>query len=127
MENIIFCGLGKVGKVICEDFLKRKDIKVCNKFISLEKNNIKIKNKTFYPISLNELKKIKKDFIIIDFTLPTCVNENINFYLKNNINFVCGTTGVDFNNLNKKIKKSKSVCVVAPNMGKEIVVFYVNV
>jgi len=63
------------------------------------------------------------DFICIDFTLPDAVNENAEFYCKNAIPFVMGTTGGDREKLAQTIADSAASAVIAPNMAKQIVGF----
>eukprot|EP00741_Cyanophora_paradoxa_P017733 tig00000203_g17127.t1 len=69
---------------------------------------------------------IKQDFpslIAVDYTHPTAVIPNAEFYVKHNVPFVMGTTGGDRDALMKIVNDSKIYCVIAPNMGKQIVAF----
>lgn len=70
--------------------------------------------------------------IVIDFTHPSAVNGNAEFYVKNRLPFVMGTTGGDRDGLMRAVGGSsgedassdstaKIDCVIAPNMGKQIV------
>lgn len=61
--------------------------------------------------------------IIVDFTHPSAINENVSFYTENKIPFVLGTTGGDLKFIVDKVMQSKTVAVVAPNMSREIVAF----
>jgi 4-hydroxy-tetrahydrodipicolinate reductase len=61
--------------------------------------------------------------IIVDFTVPSAINENVAFYAKNEIPFILGTTGGDLKFILDEVKAAKLVAVVAPNMAKEIVAF----
>lgn len=61
--------------------------------------------------------------IIIDFTLPSAIKQNVDFYAKNKLPFVMGTTGGDLEYIREKVQKSGLNAVVAPNMAKPIVVF----
>ncbi len=63
------------------------------------------------------------DFIAVDFTLPSAVNENARFYCAHNLFFVMGTTGGDRNLLQKTVTSSSVCAVIAPNMAKQIVGF----
>jgi len=58
------------------------------------------------------------DLICIDYTHPTAVNSNAEFYIKHGIPFVMGTTGGDRNQLLQSVKEAKLFTVIAPNMGK---------
>ncbi len=62
-------------------------------------------------------------FISIDFTLPDAVNVNAEFYCRQALPFVMGTTGGDRDRLQKTIAESTVSAVIAPNMAKQIVGF----
>ena len=80
----------------------------------------------FEPNQKEEVLSLKGDygdFITVDFTHPTAVNENAEFYCKNRLPFVMGTTGGDREDLVKTVLGSKITAVIAPNMAKQIVGF----
>lgn len=58
------------------------------------------------------------DFICIDYTHPSAVNSNAEFYVKHGIPFVMGTTGGDRDKLLETVKDANLFSVIAPNMGK---------
>lgn len=62
-------------------------------------------------------------FICIDFTHPSAVNGNAEFYCKHGLPFVMGTTGGDRDRLHQTVCDSKISAVIAPNMAKQIVGF----
>ena len=62
-------------------------------------------------------------FISIDYTHPTAVNSNAEFYCKNVLPFVMGTTGGDRKLLEETVNSSSIAAVIAPNMAKQIVGF----
>jgi len=62
-------------------------------------------------------------FICIDFTHPSAVNLNAQFYCEHAIPFVMGTTGGDRDQLMQTVHNSKTAAVIAPNMAKQIVGF----
>lgn len=66
------------------------------------------------------------DLIVVDYTLPTAVNENAAFYCANKLPFVMGTTGGDRERLAADVAAADSYAVIAPNMGKQIVAFQVR-
>jgi 4-hydroxy-tetrahydrodipicolinate reductase len=72
---------------------------------------------------INKIKKLLSDFIVVDYTHPTAVNSNAEFYCKNKLPFVMGTTGGDRKILQKTVDYSRIPAVIAPNMAKQIVVF----
>lgn len=61
--------------------------------------------------------------IAVDFTHPTAVNENAEFYVAHRIPFVMGTTGGDREALKTLVKSANHPSVIAPNMAKQIVAF----
>ncbi len=61
------------------------------------------------------------EFICIDYTHPSAVNDNAAFYSKNGLPFVMGTTGGDRQSLEETVRNSKTAAVIAPNMAKQIV------
>ena len=60
-------------------------------------------------------------FITIDFTHPTAVNANAEFYCRHMMPFVMGTTGGDRDKLSQTVTQSANAAVIAPNMAKQIV------
>jgi 4-hydroxy-tetrahydrodipicolinate reductase len=61
--------------------------------------------------------------ICIDFTHPSAVNANAEFYCANQLPFVMGTTGGDREKLMACVRASDIAAVIAPNMAKQIVGF----
>lgn len=62
-------------------------------------------------------------FISIDYTHPTAVNPNADFYCRHKLPFVMGTSGGDRGALEQRVRDSDIHAVVAPNMGAPLVVF----
>ena len=60
-------------------------------------------------------------FITVDFTHPTAVNANADFYIANSLPFVMGTTGGDRQKLTDEVLQAQLYSVIAPNMAKQIV------
>jgi len=72
----------------------------------------------------NIIEKIKNEFapfISVDYTHPSCVNSNAQFYIAHDLPFVMGTTGGDREKLTQDVDNAKLSCVIAPNMAKQIV------
>jgi 4-hydroxy-tetrahydrodipicolinate reductase len=59
----------------------------------------------------------------VDFSLPPAVNDNAEFYCKQGLPFVMGTTGGDRKLLEDTVLASSISAVIAPNMAKQIVGF----
>ena len=62
-------------------------------------------------------------FFVIDFTHPSAVNSNAEFYVEQNTPFVMGTTGGDRDLLEKTVTQGSVPAVIAPNMAEQIVGF----
>ncbi|MFZ0131600.1 MAG: dihydrodipicolinate reductase [Desulfobacterales bacterium] len=73
--------------------------------------------------ALSKVKAVSPDFITVDFTHPAAVNQNGEFYCRNALPFVMGTTGGNRELLAESVRKSSTVAVIAPNMAKQIVGF----
>ncbi|MDR0303423.1 MAG: dihydrodipicolinate reductase [Chitinispirillales bacterium] len=71
----------------------------------------------------NVIEKIKSEFapfISVDYTHPSSVNSNAEFYIAHDLPFVMGTTGGDRKKLKEDVDTAKLSCVIAPNMAKQI-------
>jgi len=73
--------------------------------------------------SMEDIKKTHGDFLSVDYTHPSAVNENAKFYCEFNLPFVMGTTGGDRKLLEETVLSSSIAAVIAPNMAKQIVGF----
>ena len=73
--------------------------------------------------ALSKVKAESADFISVDYTHPSAVNSNGNFYCANELPFVMGTTGGDRDRLKEAVLQSSTAAVIAPNMAKQIVGF----
>ncbi|XP_057992195.1 4-hydroxy-tetrahydrodipicolinate reductase 2, chloroplastic isoform X2 [Hevea brasiliensis] len=63
------------------------------------------------------------NLIVVDYTVPTAVNDNAELYCKVGVPFVMGTTGGDRDRLYKTVEDSKIYAVISPQMGKQVVAF----
>ena len=61
--------------------------------------------------------------IAVDYTHPSAVNDNAEFYIRHCIPFVMGTTGGDRQALETAVSRGDIPAVIAPNMAKQIVGF----
>lgn len=69
------------------------------------------------------IKEAAGKFISVDFTHPSAVNSNAEFYCRHKLPFVMGTTGGDRELLDATVASSSIAAVIAPNMAKQIVGF----
>lgn len=73
--------------------------------------------------AMEQAKQEYPGMVIIDFTLPTAVNGNAEFYCHNKVPFVMGTTGGDRHKLMQDTENAGIYAVIAPQMGKQVVAF----
>ena len=73
--------------------------------------------------AIESIKANEGNFISVDFTHPSAVFANAEFYCRHGLPFVMGTTGGDYNRLEKLVTASSVSAVIAPNMAKQIVGF----
>ena len=71
---------------------------------------------------LLEIAKEKID-VSCNFTLPSAIIGCVSFYAVNQMPFVLGTTGGDFNHIKELVVDYGISAVIAPNMAREIVAF----
>ena len=63
----------------------------------------------------------EENILVVDYTHPSAVNSNAEFYIQNNLPFVMGTTGGDRDKLINDVSDAGLYAVIAPNMAKQIV------
>ena len=73
--------------------------------------------------AVSDILRSRKGFISVDYTHPSAVNDNADFYCRNGLPFVMGTTGGDRIRLEQTVRESSIAAVIAPNMAKQIVGF----
>jgi len=72
---------------------------------------------------IEKMKQAYGEFLSVDYTHPSAVNPNAEFYCLHGLAFVMGTTGGDRKKLEKTVLSSSIAAVIAPNMAKQIVGF----
>jgi 4-hydroxy-tetrahydrodipicolinate reductase len=72
---------------------------------------------------IEQIKQSLGEFLSVDFTHPSAVNPNAEFYCRYGLPFVMGTTGGDRQKLEAMVVSSSIAAVIAPNMAKQIVGF----
>lgn len=73
--------------------------------------------------AIEEIRQKQGNFLSVDYTHPSVVNANAEFYCKYQLPFVMGTTGGDRNQLEETVRASTISAIIAPNMAKQIVGF----
>ena len=121
---------GKVSTVVAEHIADSEDLILHPYSLTgqeVEKSRISLKGLEISLIKPSEresfLASADKPHISVDFTHPSAVNTNAEFYCQNDLPFVMGTTGGDREKLEETVRNSNIVAVIAPNMAKQIVAF----
>jgi 4-hydroxy-tetrahydrodipicolinate reductase len=124
---------GKVATTVGEHILKDDRFGLITQSLTgpeIEESECQIGSSTIRLIhpkirddAVSVLKETQSPFISIDFTHPTAVNANAEFYCANKLPFVMGTTGGDRDKLFQTVIDSDICAVIAPNMAKQIVGF----
>ncbi|MBW2489601.1 MAG: dihydrodipicolinate reductase [Deltaproteobacteria bacterium] len=73
--------------------------------------------------SILSIKDKESPFLSVDYTHPSAVNSNAEFYCRHGLPFVMGTTGGNRQALEETVRNSSIPGVIAPNMAKQIVGF----
>lgn len=73
--------------------------------------------------AIEPIKQSWGEILVVDFTHPSAVNANAEFYCRCGLPFVMGTTGGDRQKLETTVRSSSVAAVIAPNMAKQIVGF----
>ena len=71
--------------------------------------------------TIKEIIAQKQGFITVDYTHPSAVNDNAEFYCRHRLPFVMGTTGGDRARLMETVSAAALPAVIAPNMARQIV------
>jgi 4-hydroxy-tetrahydrodipicolinate reductase len=131
MVKILVAGLpGNMATIFTRHALKEKEIDIINFGITgndIEVENYEVNDHSFNLIKANDRACIDRLFeehkptIVVDFTEPMVVEQNIDLYCMKETNFVIGTTGVRIDKVSERIKGSNISAVIAPNMAKQIV------
>jgi 4-hydroxy-tetrahydrodipicolinate reductase len=90
---------------------------------TVENTSVRLVQPDLRQQALAEVRSFADEFISVDYTHPTAVNDNARFYCENHLPFVMGTTGGDRDQLQETVKASQIAAVIAPNMAKQIVGF----
>jgi len=125
---------GNMAREVAEQVLEDERVKLVPYSLTgpeIEDSQAAVKGTTVSLVKAQEririLETIRKtagrDFVTVDFTLPSAVNENARFYCSQELPFVMGTTGGDRQELLQTVKSSNTAAVIAPNMAKQIVGF----
>ena len=131
MTKVLIAGLpGNMATTFAKHALKENKISVLNWSITgveVDDKKVDVNGHMFDLVRIDERSRINQLFedtrpdIIVDYTEPDAVEENVGLYCRKKTSFIMGTTGVVRNKISRQVKDSDINAVVAPNMGKQIV------
>ncbi|ETR72584.1 MAG: dihydrodipicolinate reductase [Candidatus Magnetoglobus multicellularis str. Araruama] len=124
---------GNMARAIVQKALTDKQFDVIPYSLTgpeIEEKTVVIENKAFTLVPPDQKKHFIQDHkkwiesaIAIDYTHPTAVDHNCQWYCDNHIHFVLGTTGGNRVRIVQAVQKADICAVISPNMGKQIVGF----
>lgn len=112
--------MGSKDMYLVHDSLTGPEVDISHLF--LHGHRIDLINPSEKDGRIEDVKGMHPKFISVDYSHPTAVNSNAEFYCAESLPFVMGTTGGDRKKLEEMVKDSEICAVIAPNMAKEIVV-----
>ena len=132
MKKIIVAVNGLPGKMawaVAEAVVAQEDMELFS--LSLTGPEVTAKSiivggvpvKLILPEKREEFLVSHRPDVVVDFTLPDAINDNVAMYTAARLSFVLGTTGGNLEAIEARVNRSFSSAVVAPNMAKEIVAF----
>jgi 4-hydroxy-tetrahydrodipicolinate reductase len=124
---------GNVARTVAGHAVRAQDLEILPVSLTgpeIQTTEIEIEKTPFRLIRPHErdaaiaaLKAEFPAFISVDYTHPEAVNANADFYCRQGLPFVMGTTGGDRQRLTETVVSSSVSAVIAPNMAKQIVGF----
>ena len=131
MIDVMVVGLpGSMATCAAKRIIKEKDIQLIpysitgndidDEFIELGNTKISLIREKDNVRKSSIINK-SRPFIAVDYTEPNAVHKNIEYYCRNDIHFIMGTTGVVINKIKQNIAESNICAIIAPNMAKQIV------
>src|SRR5210317_87493 len=124
---------GNVSRIVTAQILKDKRFELVPYSLTgpeiqepeyaLESVAIKLIQPDKRKLQIEAVIKSHEKFLSVDYTHPSAVNSNAEFYCGCRLPFVMGTTGGDRKKLEETVMSSSIPAVIAPNMAKQIVAF----
>ncbi|NLS45100.1 MAG: 4-hydroxy-tetrahydrodipicolinate reductase [Firmicutes bacterium] len=122
IKTIVTGIAGRMGKQVASALIQESDIELVGG-VDLKNQSIPVSSGDIDTIievttDLSELIEKTRPSVLVDFTHPSSVMNNIRIALQAGVRCVVGTTGIsssDFNEINDLCKAKKTGAVVAPN------------
>lgn len=102
-------------------------VKVQGHTRSIEIELIKGPDSAIVANVLQKMKEANPNMIVVDYTHPSAILGNLEYYVSQNCDFVMGTTGGDPEKMKEIFHKGTNFAVIAPNMAKQIVALQASI
>jgi len=94
---------------------------ICEAFCQVEDFRVALIRPEQREAAMDEVVRAYGPFVSVDYTHPSAINANADYYCRHHLPFVMGTTGGDREALSRAVTASATAAVIAPNMAKQIV------
>jgi len=132
--NVMVNGLpGNVARMVAEFILKDERFELVPYSLTgpeietseyrIDETSVQLIRPQHIDSAIEQVKQFRAEFLVVDYTHPSAVNSNAEFYCRCGLPFVMGTTGGDRQKLETTVVSSSIAAVIAPNMAKQIVGF----
>jgi 4-hydroxy-tetrahydrodipicolinate reductase len=127
--SVLMSGLpGRMAMAVAEEAYRANDMTLAGVALSAESGVCKVLDaqsiSLLAPAQRDQFLETWKSSakpIIVDYTHPSAVEGNVDFYTQHQMPFVLGTTGGDYSKLEKMVVERSCPAVIAPNMALPIV------
>jgi len=132
IRKVMVNGLpGNVARIVAETLLKDERFELVPHSLTgpeiqeseyiIDNISVKLIQADQRDSQIGQIKQSQGEFLTVDYTHPSAVNSNADFYCRFGLPFVMGTTGGDRRKLQAMVESSSTAAVIAPNMAKQIV------
>ncbi|MBW2704887.1 MAG: dihydrodipicolinate reductase [Deltaproteobacteria bacterium] len=132
IRKVMVNGLpGNVARIVAETLLKDERFELVPHSLTgpeiqeseyiIDNISVKLIQADQRDSQIGQIKQSQGEFLTVDYTHPSAVNSNADFYCRFGLPFVMGTTGGDRRKLQAMVESSSIAAVIAPNMAKQIV------
>jgi len=132
IRKVMVNGLpGNVARIVSETLLKDERFELVPHSLTgpeiqeseyiIDNISVKLIQADQRDSQIGQIKQSQGEFLTVDYTHPSAVNSNADFYCRFGLPFVMGTTGGDRRKLQAMVESSSIAAVIAPNMAKQIV------
>jgi 4-hydroxy-tetrahydrodipicolinate reductase len=126
--SVFMSGLpGSMARAVAEQAVLASDLDLAHLALSFETGSDELLGREVELLGLGDRDLFRSELlkteegIVVDYTHPDAVMGNVEFFTQHRMPFVLGTTGGDYEAIEKMVVDSGTLAVVAPNMALPIV------